>query len=113
MCMSEHEKYEQVGRLAEEYSRLKGELNHVNEKANRCQQAYQFAGQAFPHITVVDGKLVVTNPQLTRNFQPQGAELAALLSAHELSELLTERERLNREVKETGDRLRALAPHLL
>jgi hypothetical protein len=29
MYMSEHEKFEQVGRLAEEYSHLKGQLNLV------------------------------------------------------------------------------------
>lgn len=39
-CMSEHEKFEQVGLLAEEYSKLKGELNHVDEKMARTQRAY-------------------------------------------------------------------------
>jgi hypothetical protein len=110
--MSEHEKLLQVGRLGEEYSKLKGEFNHVTEKASRCQQAYTFASQAFPNLSVVDGKLFA-DPQTTRHLQSNGADLHALLSSHELIGLFTERDRLNGELKETGDRLRALAPHLV
>jgi hypothetical protein len=33
---------------------LQGELNHVNEKLAQCQQAYQFSGQNFPAISVVE-----------------------------------------------------------
>jgi hypothetical protein len=112
MYMSEHEKFEQVGRLAEEYSKLKGELNHVDQKAANCHRAYQFAASAFPYITVQNDQLFV-NPQATRNFQPQVADLPALLGAHQLLELLKERDRLRAELQETGDRLKALAPHLI
>jgi hypothetical protein len=40
-----------------------------------------------------------------------GGDFRELLNERELIELLIERERLRRELKETGDRLKTLAPH--
>jgi len=111
MYMSDEEKLLQVGRLAEEYSKLKGELSHVTEKAAATQRAYAFAAQGFPNIRVQGDKLVIQSQGAIRGQIP--AELSALLNEHQLLELINERERLTRELKETGDRLRALAPHLL
>jgi hypothetical protein len=109
-CMTEHEKYEQVGRLAEEYSQLKGELNHVQEKLNRAQGAYIFAGQQFVNLRIIEGRLG-TNQGVQQ--QPQQKSLEDLLSHHELKEAFERRDHLAREVAEKTTRLRALAPHLL
>ena len=107
-CMSETEKLEQIGRLAEEYSKLKGELNHVTEKCTKAAQAYSFAAQQFQTFVAVGDKVMSRSQPGT-----QLAVLDSLLNQHQLVEVLNERERLTKEVKETGDRLRALAPHLL
>lgn len=109
-CMTEQEKYEQVGRLAEEYSHLKGQLNHVSEKISRAHAAFNFAGQNFANLRIMDGRLTTANaPQY-----PQGQKsLEDLLSYHELAEALKHRDELAREVTEKATSLRALAPHLL
>lgn len=108
-CMSEQEKYEQVGRVAEEYSHLKGKLNHVAEKLTLAQSAYQIAAQSFQAIKVENGKAVVAAPQWGNQQRP----LEHLLSSAELAEVLTERDRLVAEVAGAAARLKALAPHLL
>jgi|HubBroStandDraft_1064217.scaffolds.fasta_scaffold98129_1 hypothetical protein len=110
-CMSEEEKLLQVGRLAEEVSKLKGELNHLNEKLARTVQAYAFAGQNMAQIFTQGGHLMIRSQPGRMIGQPQ-LDLNALLSAHELDELLGERERIGTELKGATDRLRALAPHL-
>jgi hypothetical protein len=113
--MSEHEKYEQVGRLAEEVSHAKGKLAHVNEKLNRAQLSYAYAGhqQVFPLLKTNGGSLVVPNVQ---NFRP-GTQppntLEGLLSHHELIQVLEEKERLTAELAGLTARLKELAPHLL
>jgi len=108
--MSEEEKLLQVGRLAEEYSKLRGELHLIEEKVARTGQAYAHATQSFQTLSVRDGKLFAS-PQPGR---PTGTiELQHLLDEHQLVELLVHRENLRGEVKETGERLKALAPHLL
>jgi len=103
--MSEHEKYEQVGRLAEEYSTLKGHLAHVQERLNKAQGAYGTAARVFQTIRVEGEKLIVASAP------PQNID--GLLNNHELLEALKERDRLNGEIKAVADRLRPLAPHLL
>lgn len=110
-CMSEEEKFMQIGRLAEEYSRFKEELNHVEKKVARVRQVYIFTTQNFQNLLVQGDKLVAT-PEPGIMQQPP-ADFHALLNMHELIELLNERERLRCEVKEIGDRLRTLAPHLI
>lgn len=112
--MSEHEKYEQVGRLAEEYSRLKGELNHVIEKINRATMACQVVVQSYNpnnnNLRVQDRRLWGTPPGQR---MPGGTEITGLLNAEELAEALEHRDRLKREVEEKAQHLRQLAPHLL
>ena len=109
-CMTENEKLEQIGRAAEEYSHLKGRLNHVNEKLTQAQAAYQFLGQIqnFQNLRVQDGRLV--NPA-QYGAPPQSLE--GLLNTCELVEVLTEQQRLSAELANSGTRLKALAPHLL
>jgi len=65
-CMSEHEKYEQVGRLAEEYSEVKGKLNHIQEKLMRSQQVYQQLANVnfFNSLRIVDGVLQYIIPRV-------------------------------------------------
>jgi hypothetical protein len=106
--MSEHEKLLQVGRLGEEYSQLKGELNHVMEKINRAQSAYSFAGSNFNNLRV-DGDRLLANTYGA----VQVYDFTGLANESELVHLFRERDRLVGVLKETGDRLRALAPHLV
>jgi hypothetical protein len=106
MVMSEHEKLLQVGRLAEEYSKLKGELNHFEEKLNHANRSYQYVSQSFTSLSLQNGILTVLNPR-------SGGDLKGLLNEHELHEVLQERDRLRAELEESRTRLRALAPHLV
>lgn len=108
--MSDQEKYEQVGKLAEEVSRFRGELNHTNEKLLRAYGAYQRMGQSQgPNTwTVQNGKIEVTAPYT----QPQPADLLGLLSAHELTEILEHRQKLTGEMNAVLERLKKLAPNL-
>lgn len=110
--MSDHEKYEQVGRVAEEVSHLKGELNHINEKLNRAFQAYlrMTQGQMPGNWSAHDGKIIV---QMTAYQSGQMAEPEWLLGFHELREVLEKRQKLTGELQSATDRLRGLAPHLL
>jgi hypothetical protein len=107
--MSEKEKLEQIGEAVEVYSRLRGELSHITEKMTKTQQSYAFANQQFATLRVENGKLIL-QPSGNPN-QPR--DLEGLLNAHELVDLITERNRLNSELAEATARLRALAPHLL
>jgi hypothetical protein len=106
--MSEHEKLEQIGALVEELSQLKGHLAHITEKLQRAQQVYAFLGQNFQTVRVHDGKLQVQAPR--PGFPP--APFHALLDEPQLVEALSERDRLNGEIKGLTDRLKPLAPHL-
>lgn len=110
-CMTEHEKREQIGMLAEEVSRIKGELNHINEKLTKALAAYQaMAGPRNINNWVVQNDKVVVVPQA----QPSpNIDLGALLNVHELKEVLEHKEHLTSELKIATDRLRGLAPHLL
>jgi hypothetical protein len=106
-CMSEQEKYEQVGRLAEEYSRVKGELNHVSEKIERAAAGYKFAGNNFANLRLQDGWLTAANQV------PGQKSLEDLLGYRELAEAFKRRDELTAEVGKVAIRLRALAPHLV
>ncbi len=112
-CMSDNEKFEQVGRLAEEVSRLKGELNHINEKLTRAFFAYQFLtqGQSPGNWRVDNGKVVA--PAAGRNQSQPLPQLEALLNEHELIEVIEKRQKLTLELQGATDRLKGLAPHLL
>jgi chromosome segregation ATPase len=107
--MSEQEKREQIGKLAEEYSEVKGKLIQLGEKLSKAHSDYQLLGQAqnFNNLRIDGGKLVFQAAPSSQR------ALENLLNSSQLVELLTERDRLNGELKEISERLKALAPHLL
>ncbi len=112
--MSEEEKYEQVGRAAEHYSHLKGELNHVQEKLNRAFMEMQFLvqqNQIFQTLKAEGGKVTYVPPPQLRGQALHSFE--GLLNHHELVHVLEEKQRLAAELHEATERLKALAPHLL
>jgi len=105
-CMNESEKFEQIGRLTEECSHTKGKLARINEKLVRAKTAYQVAFQNFLHLHAKDGRVVHPTPQ--------GAliPLEGLLDSEQLIQALIERDRLEEEVTEIVERLKALTPDL-
>lgn len=109
--MSDEEKILQIGKAVEEYSRLKGELNHVQEKINLAQQSYVIVGQNISAFRIQDGKLMA--PPSPQHGRAQQQTVDGLLSTRELIEVLETKERLTAEVNGAAARLRALAPHLL
>jgi len=104
--MNESEKFEQIGRLTEKCSHVKGKLARVNDKLNKAKTAYQVAFQNFLHLHAKDGRVVHPTPQ--------GAliPLEGLLDSEQLIEALIERDRLEEEVAEIVERLQASAPDL-
>jgi len=95
--------------LVEEYSDLRGKLNHVIEKLNRFQSSCQVImnPQTFQSLRVEHGKLVFNK------YQPQvQGNLEGLLDHSQLKEVIEEKQRLTDEVKALRDRLTAVAPHL-
>jgi hypothetical protein len=107
--MSENEQFEQIGKLAAEYSEVKGRLNHIEEKLVRAQADYQAAGRpdTFPKITVQNGEPFAVVPPNQRR------TLDGLLDSHQLVEVLETRGRLRLEVAGLAERLKAIAPHLI
>jgi len=110
-CMTENEKAEQIGKLAEHYSHLRGELNHVIQKLNNTQTAYQALGNpmAFQSLRVENGKIFYTSQQYG---QPVPS-IDGLLAHQQLKEIIEEKQRLTKELEVIGQQLKALAPHLL
>ena len=110
--MSEQEKFEQVGRLAEEVSRLKGEINHINEKLFKVFSAAQRLAQSTgPNYWSVSGDTLII-PTNT-NYGNQTTDFSGLISKHELIEVLEHKQKLTAELSTATERLRGLAPHLL
>jgi hypothetical protein len=114
-AMSDHEKYEQVGKLAEEVGHLKGKLNQVNEKLTRAYWAYQRMAQSqSPNNWDVTGETLLVPSNVGGGYNPGGpADLNALLDARELTAILQERKTLQAELDKASERLRGLAPNLL
>ena len=109
-CMTEHEKLQQIGGLAEEVSELRAGLNHINEKLNRALHAYtaMTQGQNITNWRVEGGNLIVPQrPQL-----PPGLP-EALLNAHELIEVLEKKKHITEQLDAATARLKGLVPHLL
>jgi len=96
--------------MVEDYSHLKGELNHANELLNKSSAEYQLAGITFQSLRVLDGKLICPPLPQTGN---QQKVLGHLLSSAELVQLLMERERITHDLRSAAERLRGVAPHLL
>jgi len=108
-CMSEHEKREQIGELAEKYSHLKGELNHLQERLNRAQVQCGILGNRsnFEAMWINNGNLY------TRSQQASQVLVDGLLNAHELKQCIEEKQRMAAELNDLKQRITALAPHLL
>jgi chemotaxis protein histidine kinase CheA len=109
--MSEHEKLEQVGRLTEEVSHLRGQLNQINEKLARAYGGYMRLGQSTGpnYWTLEQGEIKAPSSQHPGNKPP---DFTGLLSHHDLIEVLEHRKKLTDELKEASDRLTKLAPHI-
>lgn len=109
--MSEHEKFEQVGRLAEEVSHIKGDLNQIIEKLQRAFLAYVRLSQSgsFQNWKALDGKLHIP---ATNQYPQQNTDFGGLLNEHQLIEVLEHKQKLERELNAALERLKGLAPHL-
>ena len=96
-CMTENEKAEQIGKLAEEYSHARGKLNHVQEKLNRMQSDMQALNnpQAFQSLRVENGEIKY-NPFPAQYNQPV-SKLEGLLDHKQLFEILEEKQRLTKD----------------
>jgi hypothetical protein len=103
--MSEHEEPLQIGRLVEDYNRLKDEVGRLDERVDQAHRAYQTAAIFFRDLTVQDDQLVVVNPYHVGSV-PSAQDFPSLLSARELIELFSERTRLRDELGQVRDTLR-------
>ena len=112
--MTENEKAEQIGRLAEEYSRVRGKLNHIIEKLNHLQSLYSILSnpQTFQSLRIENGKLLLT-PNPAFPYGQQAPNLDGLLDHPQLLEIVEEECNLTKELESLTGRLKALAPHLL
>jgi hypothetical protein len=108
--MGEHEDPQQIGRLAEDYARLKDEVYRVEERVGRGHRAYLAAALSFEQIIVQDGRLTVANSEELGG--AAAANLENLMSAQELIGLFQERDRLRHELDEVRSRLRGWLTHV-
>ncbi len=106
--MSDAEKLEQIGRLAEEYSRLNGEFAHLNERLMQAKNACTLFTQGFNGLIVQDGKLISPTGRLGA-----ATEITGLLNIHETVETMMARDRLKNELQALKDRIKKIAPNLL
>jgi hypothetical protein len=111
--MGDHEKAMQIGNLATDYSRLRGELNHVEEKLKRAQLAAQFFGHFFPSMVLRGGNIAVLDQTSRLASGATVNDFPGLLSHAQVLEAFEERQRLGTELGSVAERLRALAPHLV
>ena len=113
-CMSENEKAEQIGKLAEEYSAARGHLNHVQERLTRFwSEIVPLANQQIFQTLRVDDGVIKFNPAPPYQRQTAHSSLEGLLDHKQLKEVLEEKQRLAEEISKLAERLKALAPHLL
>ena len=108
--MGEHEDPQQIGRLAEDYARLKDEVYKVEERVGRAHRAYLVAALSFDQIIAQDNRLTVANSEELGG--AASANLENLMSAHELIGLFHERSRLRHELDEVRSRLRGWLTHV-
>jgi hypothetical protein len=108
--MSEHEDPQQIGRLAEDYARLKDEVYRVEERVARAHRAYLVAALSFEQIIVDDNRLTVANSAELGG--TAAANLENLLGSPDLIGLLLERNRLRQELDEVRSRLRGWLTHV-
>lgn len=110
ICMSEQQDPQQIGRLAEDYARLKDEVYRVEERVARAHRAYLVAALHFEQIVVQDDRLTITNSEEAGS--TASANLENLMSGHELIGLFHERNRLRGELDEVRARLRGWLTHV-
>lgn len=108
--MGEHEDPQQIGRLAEDYARLKDEVYRVEERVGRAHRAYLVAALSFEEIIVQDNRLTVANSEELG--AAASSNLENLMSAQELAGLFHERNRLRHELDEVRTRLRGWLTHV-
>jgi hypothetical protein len=101
----------QIGRLAEEYDRLKNDVRLLEEHVERVQRAYQVAAISFRDIVIHDDHLSIGEPG--NGVDPLTAQhLQNLLSRRELVELFHERTRLRCELDQVRNQLREWLNHV-
>ncbi len=116
--MRADERQVRIGRLAENYSKRKGELCRIADELSRACQAYTgFSSQKlWDGMHVKDGRLVAPSvPELIAGQTVQSILQRAmdLRNEEELVQLLAEKQRLSAELAELADELHSLAPHLV
>jgi len=102
--MSEQEDPQQIGRLAEDYARLKSEVHGLEERVERAHRAFTIAAISFEEITVQEDHLFLANSAEMGDCA--NSRLQNLLSTRELIDLFHERNRVRGELDEVRAKLR-------
>jgi len=108
--MSEHQESQQIGRLAEDYARLKDEVHHIEERVERVRRACQVVAISFGDIVVHDDRLTIEHAGELPN--GSNGHLDNLLNSHELAELFNERKRARCELEQVRTKLRSWLNHI-
>jgi hypothetical protein len=108
--MSEHEESQQIGRLAEDYARLKDEVRHIEDRVERVRRACQVVAISFADIIVHDDRLTIEGAGEHTN--GSNGHLENLLNTRELTDLFHERKRLRCELDHVRGKLREWLSHI-
>ena len=108
--MSEHEEPQQIGRLADEYARLKSEVQSIEDRVKRARRAYLVAVISFEEIAVSGDHLTLAGSDESANYS--SSNLQNLLSTHELVQLFHERDTLRGNLDEVRSKLRGWLTHV-
>ena len=108
--MSEHQEPQQIGRLAEEYARLRDEVYRVEERVERAHRACLAVAIFFQDIVVQEDHLTLRTSDELANSSTE--HLQSLLSAGELVQLFHERNRLRTEMDDVRSKLRGWLNHI-
>ena len=108
--MSEHQESQQIGRLAEDYARLKDDVRHIEDRVERVRRACQVVAISFADIVVHDDRLSIETPGEHTN--GANGHLENLLNTRELTDLFNERRRLRCELDQVRGQLREWLNHI-
>lgn len=108
--MSEHEEPQQIGRLADEYARLKSDVQGVEDRVKRAHRAYLVAAISFEEIAVNGDHMSLAGSDDSANYS--SSNLQNLLNTHELIQLFHERGRLRGELDDVRSKLRGWLTHV-
>jgi hypothetical protein len=108
--MSEHEDPQQIGRLAEDYARLKDQVHGLDERVERAHRAFTIAAISFEEITVQEDRLTLADSAEAGDSAT--CRLQNLLNTRELIDLFHERNRVRGELDEVRARLRGWLTHI-